>query len=312
MSSTAGLGVSNDGSTDGCRIVQGTSGELKRGDKRYVQSARIGGFYFEGRNPPIIDGEEGFKCVWVHTHGAYLETPADGGLGTLAKYRNPPGDAFWRDEVDENGRERRVFRREGNRNIIQRTMFGSFVLLNDKGDVDFDELYTLRFKPKPAAAFYRNVDRKLGKRSMRILNENGVLEAPPIFGVTTHVVSNLDSNEYGDWYIPVVEITAKQGDPGGPTRAEVKELEEIYHEREKYTELSYNPTPTGAEPPAPPEELETPRPASPSPPLSGSAPISRAPAHETEARLGAQTANGPRPFAPLPSSVEDIGEPIPF
>jgi hypothetical protein len=150
LSSVAGLGVLV-GSLDSCRIIQGMSAELKRGDKRYIPDAKIGAFYFEGRDPPTIDGEEGFDAIWAHVHAAVIESPADGSFATLAKYKAAPGDAVWKEELDENGRKRNVYRRAGNRNILKRTLFGAFVLVDENGYPDFDAIYELPSPAEPQA-----------------------------------------------------------------------------------------------------------------------------------------------------------------
>jgi hypothetical protein len=322
LSSTAGLGVANDGSLDSCRIIQGMSGELKRGDKRYLPDARIGDFVLEGRDPPLIDGENGFSCLWIHTRPAIIESPPDQSFGALAQYREEPSDAAWLEETDKNGRTRKVFRRTSNRNILTRTMFGTFALVNEDSLIDFDALYTLRFTGKAIKNFYNSVHNPLGRRSYRIPNENGVLEAPPIFGAITEVKSGLDSNDYGDsWYVASVKIFAKHGDPGGPTRADLNVAEEIYHEREKYAALIYTPTPR-VEPPEPPSE--TLRPALTSRQTAVASPPSYASRRDftPTARLGstdtaAQTPSssphsapdvgyeGQQPFAPLSDDMAD-------
>jgi hypothetical protein len=291
LSSVAGLGVLSDGSLDQCRIVQGMSGELKRGDKRYQPEARIGAFFLEGLKPPIIDGETGFKCVWVHTRPAVVESAADGSLGTLAVYRDAPGDALWREEIDENGRSRRVWRRQANRNILTRTMFGSFALVN--GKVDFDQLFVMRFTGKAVRTFYDDLVKPLGRRSMWVPDETGKRKPLPIFGVTTHVTTELASNANGDsWYVPKVEILAKVGDHGGPTEADIDVAKEIYEERQAHSEANYTPPPQLEDPPAPTVDgqLPSPIPAGPKPTPTLGTP---------GARITAEPDEGPMPFAPL-------------
>jgi hypothetical protein len=293
LSSVAGLGVLSDGSLDSCRIVQGMSAERKRGDKRYRPDARIGSFFFEGRDPPLIDGEEGFHAVWIHLRPAIVETPADGSFGTLAVYKNAPDDALWRDELTETGKTHRVFRRMANNNLLTRTLFGCFALIDNDGCVDFDALYQLRFTGRAAGAFHRNVVKALGRRSNWIPDENDKLHAPPIFGVTTHVVSELAGNDLGDWYVPSVAIVAKFGDPGGPTEQDLEIAAEIYEERTKLAELSYTPTPNEAAPaPAPIQPRPTP-----TPQLGGTA--------AARFTSGIANNNEPRPFAPLPDRAPE-------
>jgi hypothetical protein len=255
LSPIAGLGVPSDGSLDSCRIIQGTSGELKRGDRRYLPEARIGAFRFEGRDPPIIDGEQGFHAQILHVNPAYIETPADGSLGQIAKYQHAPADASWLEEVDQNGKKRRVFRRVGNRNILQRTLFLSFALVDEQG-VDFDSLYVLRAQGKALGLFTETFTKPMSRRSMWVRAEDGKLYQLPVFGVFTHILSELASKDKGDWYIPVVNIEAKYGDPEGPTDEEIAVGREIFEEREARAILNYDPAPEDAGPPAPPAPPE--------------------------------------------------------
>jgi hypothetical protein len=66
LASVAGFGMPSDGSLDTCKVIQGMSAELKRGNKRFQEAARVGDIFFAGRNPPIIPGETGLNVLLIH------------------------------------------------------------------------------------------------------------------------------------------------------------------------------------------------------------------------------------------------------
>jgi hypothetical protein len=200
---------------------------MKRGDKKFLPTARVGDFVFEGRKPPLIDGEAGFHTQIIHARPAYVETPADGSLGSLAEYKDSPGDASWREEVDEFGDKKQVLRRAANKNIIVRTVFLTIALIGEDGHVDYDNLYDLRVTGRGIAALKERFSKPLSRRSMRIRDDDGNLHPPPVFGVTVKITSELVGNARGDWYVPTFEIIGKHGDPGGPIKDEIAAATEI-------------------------------------------------------------------------------------
>jgi hypothetical protein len=115
LRSVAGVGAPSDGSLDSARVIQGMSRELKRGEKGYLPEAHIGDLCFEGRKPPTIDGEKGVRAVILHVRPAFVETAANGELGTLAVYKDQPEDAIWREEIDERGYTKKTLRRTTNK-----------------------------------------------------------------------------------------------------------------------------------------------------------------------------------------------------
>jgi hypothetical protein len=241
----------------------------------------------------------------VHKRPAVVESPADGSFGVLATYREMPADADWRDEITETGKARRVCRRLANRNILVRTVFGAFVLVN-KGGADYGQIFNLRFTGKAASNFYNNLDKALGRRGNWVRDENGQLHPLPLFGVYTKVTSELASNDHGDWYAPGVKIDGLLGQPNGPTEEEITTALEIYNERVAWTATSYDPLPELEGPPDPGPE---------------SAPVPIAPASVSRPALQMVTTGrqlvapnydqNDRPFAPVDSYVDE-GEDIDF
>jgi hypothetical protein len=315
LSSVAGLGVPQDASSDSCRIIQGESQELKRGEKRYLPDARVGDFRFEGREPPTIDGETGFRAQILHARPAFVETPAAGSLGTLNQYKHQPGDASWIDEVDKFGNKKKVFRRASNRNIIVRTVFLTMTLVGEDAHVDYDQVYVLRVNGKGLTLLEEQFTKPLGRRSMRITGDNGVLHKPPLFGVIVRITSTLTSNNWGDWYIPSVTIIGKCGDVGGPTEDEFATALETYKEREAHAALSYALTPGALEPPAPPDAFALIQPAE-QPPKPVVTPTPKLGSPEAASRFtsGSQPTGSPKedgayyqaqPFAPLPDQAPE-------
>jgi hypothetical protein len=192
---------------------------------------------------PLIDGEAGFHAQIIHARPAYVETPADGSLGSLAEYKDLPGDASWREEVDEFGNKKQVLRRTANKNIIVRTVFLSIALVGEDGRVDYDQLHVVRVTGRGIAVLKERFSKPLSRRSMRIRDDEGNLHPPPVFGAIVKITSELVGNARGDWYVPTFEIIGKHGDPGGPTKDEITAAKEMFHEREAHAALSYAPTP---------------------------------------------------------------------
>jgi hypothetical protein len=327
LASVAGMGAPSDGSLDSSRIIQGMSRELKRGEKGYRPEAHIGDLYFEGREPPIINGEKGVRAVILHVRPGFVETAANGELGTLAVYERQPEDAFWREEIDDRGNTKKALRRAANKNIIIRTLFPTIALVAEDETVDFGALYTMRITGKAIGEFGRSFGKPLQRRANWIKDENGKLYQPPVFGVVTHLTTELTDNDRGDgWYIAHFKIVAKHGDPDGPTEADLETGLEIFQERAAWTATSYTPAPKIEGPPAPPPEGSAPPTQGPPPsalppartikpgftPIVAPTPASGAPgatvttgkAYSDGSRPFAP-ADGPRPFAPL----EDEREP---
>jgi hypothetical protein len=253
LSSMAAMGVPSDGSLDSLRILQGTSRELKRGEKQYIADARAGDIFLEGHEPPLISGEKGLDTIILHVRPAILETPANGDLITIAEYREAPSDGVWAEEIDENGRKKRAFRRTSNRNLLKKTLFLSVALV-EKGRPNFDALHTLRVNGRGLTSFSEGFTKPISRRSMKIRSDDGQLFMPPIFGVVTHITTELTSNDSQTWYIPTFKITKKAGDVDGPTDDDLDEAQALHEERCELAKTSYDPLPAGFEtgPPEPP------------------------------------------------------------
>jgi hypothetical protein len=313
LSSGAGT-VPSDGSLDSARVLQGQSAEVRRADRRYRAEARAGDFYFEGRDPPIVQGEKGVRAVILHAREVVVETPADGSLGTLAEYKLPPWDALWVDELDDNGKLKKNYRRTSTRTRLTNTLFLTYSLIGKDGRPDFDELYTMRVTGKAIRAFEKSFTNPLNRRSMRIPDETGTLHKPPMCTAVVQFTTELTDNGRGnDWYIPIARIVAVYGDKDAPSEADVETGLDIFAERERLAEVSYTPLPAppatfSPDPPAPPPETLIPFAAAPRP--APTPPAGTSGAHFTTGR----EIDGPRPFAPLPEEVPygDGGEEDPF
>jgi hypothetical protein len=194
------------------------------------------------------------KVLVIHVAAAYVESAADGEFGELARYEEAPGDARWMEEVDEQGKRRRVWRRESNHNIVTRTLFVTFAPMGEDGRFDFDALFTLRVWGKAVNTFGASFVRDLNRRSLMVRGADGKLHPPAIFSVTALLKTELTGNDRGDWYIPHFAVAVRPGQPGAPIDEDIEVAHEIYDERVAFTALSYDPTPKGPEPPAPPPE----------------------------------------------------------
>jgi hypothetical protein len=295
LSSIAGLGVPQDGSLDSAGIIQSSSGELKRGDKRFDPDARAGDFRLEGRKP--VPGEKGFDCLVLHIKPAVVASPADGSLGTLAVYREAPEHSTWREETDENGKTKKVFRHLSTRQILTQTLFVTLAMI-ENGRVDFDQLHEMRITKGDAKRFSNTLSKALTKRSMLIKGEDGKLYVPPVFYVVTNFKTELTNKDQNSWYVSVATIGAKHGEPGGPTESDLQIARDIHEEREAFARVSYTPPPGDEGPPAPTPETAPIPAAKPTPALGTPE------GNGSRFTTGVSGNSNPRPFAPIEREPE--------
>ncbi len=248
------------------------------GDGR-VQGAVVGG-YVVPWNEESIAIERYRSVIFAFTEDFREYRPNRGGLAHV--HPTLPADARWRDDKNPKGHYR-----DSNDNPVEDTINCFMMVVNLKPE-PFGGVF--RFSRKALA-----VGRDLSNRAHRLKVEGENISGMVIglWGWTSRLAPGANSSSF---YLPVMTLLGKLGEPTGPTLAQVRLAAQL---RQKFKEG----LPWAPEPPAPSLKLAAQSEGSvsqvpSSPRLSDGAP---------KFTSGKQVWDAPREQAPPPSSENDYG-----
>ena len=223
------------------KLLQNNSPEVVRGDPAYVPGAEGGDFLVpRGGEMALYKGAAGIEVIFVGFEENFLEWPLVRGAGSggpLARHAVMPNDANW--VVDPATGRNVCLRANGNK--IEKTVYGHAMI-----------------DGAPATFVFRSTAYPIGRSQANLSHHVKVTiddEDIRVIGAKWRVASRPESNNFGRWFVPQIDLISKFGKPKGPTLAEVRAA--------KALRIALK---TGSEPPA----VDTPKtPGLPSAPLAG-------------------------------------------
>jgi hypothetical protein len=257
------------------KLLQNNSPEVMRGPD-YVPGAEGGDFLVtRGDEIVLYKGTTGIEVIFVGFEETFNEWPAVRGAGSggpLVRHPAMPGDANW---VLDPATGRKVCLR-ANGNKIEKTIYGHALI-----------------DGAPGTLVFRSTAYSIGCRHANLADHVKVTiddEDVRVVGANWRVTSRLESNDYGRWYVPQIDLIGKFGSPNGPTIEEVRTAKALRFALK-----------TGMEPPAI-EASKTPR--VPPPPLASN----RGPALTSPKKPSSELPSEPPP-APPPTSYDGPADP---
>jgi hypothetical protein len=186
--------------------LQNNSPEALRGDPAYVPGAEGGDFLVPpGEEIGVYKGTTGIEAIFVGFEEHFLEWPAvraGGGGGPLDRHTSMPTDANW--VVDPTTGRKVCVRANGNK----RTIYGHALI-----------------DGAPATFAFRSTSYPIGRNHANLASSFKVKidgEEIRVVGAKWRVTSRLESNNFGRWFVPQIDLVGKFGSPNGPTLEEAR------------------------------------------------------------------------------------------
>jgi hypothetical protein len=190
------------------KLLQANSPEVTRGDPSYLPGAEGGDFLVpRGGEMALYKGTTGIEVIFVGFEEWFLEWPAARGAGNggpLDRHSAMPSDANW--VLDQSTGRKVCLRANGNK--IEKTVYGHVVI-----------------DTVPATFVFRSTAYPIGRSQANLAYHAKVTiddEDIRVIGAKWRVTSRLESNGFGRWFVPQIDLIGKFGSPNGPTLAEVR------------------------------------------------------------------------------------------